>query len=87
MPNQSQAPLPNLDTLPVNAQIPMCDLETSRARNRRGYTCLSASHIRRLEAVGQFPKSRKVGGTRSVFWLAGEVREWLRQQAEQGESA
>ncbi|WP_115437625.1 helix-turn-helix transcriptional regulator [Neisseria polysaccharea] len=49
-----------------------------------GYiTRLSSSQIRRLEAAGQFPQSRQITGTRSRFYVAGEVKKWLAEQASQ----
>lgn len=76
----------NIDTLPDNAQLTIADLETSTARNRKGITRLSASQIRRLEARGLFPQSKTIAGTRAKFYVAGEVRAWLAQQAK-GETA
>ena len=69
----------NLDILPDNAQLTLADLETSSARNRKGITRLSASQI--LEAQGLFPKSRQITGTRAKFYLAGEIKQWLAEQA------
>ncbi len=57
------------------------ELETSQAKGRRGITRLSSSQIRRLEAAGQFPQSRQITGTRSRFYVAGEVKKWLTEQA------
>lgn len=71
----------NIDNLPDHAQLTMAELETSAARNRKGITRLSASQIRRLEADGNFPKSRTIKGTRAKFYLAGEVKAWLAEQA------
>ena len=71
----------NLDILPDNAQLTVADLETSSARNRKGITRLSASQIRRLEAQGLFPKARQITGTRAKFYLAGEIKQWLAEQA------
>lgn len=72
----------NIDTLPDHAQLTLAELETSAARNRKGITRLSGSQIRRLEAQGLFPKSREIVGTRAKFYLAGEVKAWLAQQAQ-----
>ncbi|QMT31191.1 helix-turn-helix transcriptional regulator [Alysiella filiformis] len=72
----------NIDTLPDHAQLTLAELETSAARNRKGITRLSGSQIRRLEAQGLFPKSREITGTRAKFYLAGEVKAWLAQQAQ-----
>ena len=77
----SQPPCINLDTLPSNAQLTIKELATSASKNQRGYTRLSASHIRRLEAKGLFPTSRKITGTRCRFYVAGEIKAWLEQQA------
>lgn len=74
----------NIDTLPDNSQLTIAELETSTARNRKGITRLSASQIRRLEAQGLFPQSRTIKGTRAKFYLAGEVKAWLAEQAQQG---
>lgn len=71
----------NIDTLPDNAQLTLAELETSNARNRKGITRLSGSQIKRLEAQGLFPKSRQITGTRAKFYLAGEVKTWLAEQA------
>jgi hypothetical protein len=73
----------NIDSLPDTAQLTIAELETSQAKGRRGITRLSGSQIRRLEAVGQFPKSRQIVGTRSRFYVAGEVKRWLAEQATQ----
>lgn len=70
-----------LSNLPDNAQLSIAELETSRAKNRKGLTRLSAAQIRRLEARGLFPQSRKIEGTKARFWLAGEIRQWLDKQA------
>ena len=56
----------NLDILPNNAQLTLKELASSPSKNKRGYTRLSESHIRRLEAAGLFPKSRQITGTRPV---------------------
>ncbi|ASP16863.1 hypothetical protein HMPREF9120_00626 [Neisseria sp. oral taxon 020 str. F0370] len=72
----------NLNNLPDNAQLTIADLETSAARKRKGITRLSASQIRRLEARGLFPQSRQITGTKCRFYVAGEVKTWLQQQAE-----
>lgn len=71
----------NLDLLPNNAQLTIKELATSLSKNQRGITRLSASQIRRLEAKGFFPASRKITGTRCTFYLAGEVKAWLLNQA------
>ena len=63
----------NIDSLPDTAQLTIAELETSQAKGRRGITRLSGSQIRRLEAAGQFPQSRLIIGTRSRFYVAGEV--------------
>ncbi|AUZ04072.2 MULTISPECIES: helix-turn-helix transcriptional regulator [Vitreoscilla] len=73
----------NLDMLPSNAQLTLKELASSPSKNKRGYTRLSESHIRRLEARGLFPRSRQVIGTRCRFYIAGEVRQWLAEQAQQ----
>jgi len=70
----------NIDSLPDTAQLTIAELETSQAKGRRGITRLSSSQIRRLEA-GQFPQSRQITGTRSRFYVAGEVKKWLTEQA------
>ena len=70
----------DITTLPPNTQIAISELETSKARNRRGIIPLSRS-IRRLEAQGLFPPSRRIAGTRGTFYLAGEVKNWIEQQA------
>lgn len=72
----------NIDHLPKDAQLTMAELETSKARGRRGIVALSGSQITRMEAMGLFPKARRIKGTRSKFYLAGEVAQWLKQQAE-----
>ncbi len=74
----------NLDILPNNAQLTLKELASSPSTNKRGYTRLSESHIRRLEAAGLFPKSRQITGTRCRFYVAGEVKQWLAEQAQQG---
>jgi hypothetical protein len=71
----------DITTLPPTAQIAISELETSKARNRRGIIPLSRSQIRRLEAQGLFPPSRRIAGTRGTFYLAGEVKNWIEQQA------
>lgn len=71
----------DITTLPPNTQIAISELETSKARNRRGIIPLSRSQIRRLEAQGLFPPSRRIAGTRGTFYLAGEVKNWIEQQA------
>jgi hypothetical protein len=68
----------DITTLPPTAQIAISELETSKARKRRGIIPLSRSQIRRLEAQGLFPPSRR---TRGTFYLAGEVKNWIEQQA------
>ena len=73
----------NIDSLPDTAQLTIAELETSQAKGRRGITRLSGSQIRRLEAGGQVPKSRQIVGTRSRFYVAGEVKRWLAEQATQ----
>ena len=73
----------NIDSLPDTAQLTIAELETSQAKGRRGITRLSSSQIRRLEAAGQFPRSRQITGTRSRFYVAGEVKKWLAEQASQ----
>nr|DAX35400.1 MAG TPA: terminase small subunit [Caudoviricetes sp.] len=75
-------PVQNLDNIDNNAQLTIAELETSAARKRRGLTRLSASQIRRLESRGLFPQSRQITGTRSRFYVAGEIKAWLQQQAE-----
>ena len=52
----------NLDILPNNAQLTLKELASSPSKNKCGYTRLSESHIRRLEAAGLFPKSRQITG-------------------------
>jgi prophage regulatory protein len=42
-------------------------------------TGLSDSSLLRLERTGEFPRARRIGG-RTVGWLQGEVREWLRSR-------
>ena len=54
----------DITTLPPTAQIAISELETSKARNRRGIIPLSRSQIRRLEAQGLFPPSRRIAGTK-----------------------
>ncbi|TCP10203.1 AlpA family phage regulatory protein [Uruburuella suis] len=71
----------NLNNLSDDAQLTMAELETSKVKNRRGITRLSGSQIRRLEAQGIFPKSRQITGTKCRFYVAGEVKQWLAQQA------
>jgi len=71
----------DITTLPPTAQIAISELETSKARNRRGIIPLSRSQIRRLEAKGLFPPSRTIAGTRGTFYLAGEVKNWIAEQA------
>ena len=71
----------NIDSLPDSAQLTIAELETSQAKGRRGITRLGSSQIRRLEAAGQFPQSRQITGTRSRFYVAGEVKKWLAEQA------
>lgn len=74
--------LNNIDNLPYNTQLSISEIASSK--DRQGYTRLSRSSIYRYEAAGKFPKRRKVG-ERMVYWLAGEVREWLEEQASQDE--
>ena len=73
----------NIDRLPDTEQLTIAELETSQAKGRRGITRLSGSQIRRMEAAGQFPQSRLIIGTRSRFYVAGEVKKWLAEQASQ----
>ena len=47
---------------------------------RKGITTLSPQTIRRLEAKGEFPKSRNYTGTKGRYYLLGEVMDWLEQQ-------
>ena len=70
----------DITTLPPHTQIAISELETSKARNRRGIIPLSRSQTRRLEAKGLFPQSRTITGTRGTFYLAGEVKNWIEQQ-------
>ncbi|WII92601.1 AlpA family phage regulatory protein [Kingella negevensis] len=71
----------NINDLSDNAQLTIAELETSKARNRKGITRLSASQIMKLEAQGLFPKSRKITSTRAKFYVAGEIKAWLEEQA------
>lgn len=71
----------NIYDLPDETQLTLAELETSNAKNRKGITRLSASQIRRLEAAGLFPKSRKIIGTNMRFYIAAEIKQWLKQQA------
>ena len=74
----------NIDSISDTAQLTLKELASSPSKNKRGYTRLSESHIRRLEAAGLFPKSRQITGTRCRFYVAGEVKQWLADQAQQG---
>jgi len=41
----------------------------------------SANHLRRLEALGEFPKRVQIGPGR-VAWLRSEIEQWLSAKVE-----
>ena len=47
---------------------------------RKGITTLSPQTIRRLEAKGEFPKSRNYTGAKGRYYILGEVMDWLERQ-------
>ncbi|KKW66933.1 prophage cp4-57 regulatory [Lampropedia cohaerens] len=60
------------------AQIQEALLKIETVRQMTGF---SEATIRRRVAAGDFPAPRKFG-IRCTRWVAGEVREWLRKQAQ-----
>lgn len=64
--------------LPREAHIKMRDLVTNK--HHRGLVSLSEMTIRRLIEEGSFPRPRRYAGTRMVYFVYGEVLDWLNEQ-------
>ena len=72
----------NYADLPRETHLTLADIATSKARGRvrKGITTLSPQTIRRLEAKGEFPKSRSYSGAKGRYYILGEVMDWMEQQ-------
>lgn len=68
--------------LPRETHITIADISSSKAKGkeRKGLTPLSAQTIRRLEAKGEFPKSRTYANARGRYYVLGEVLDWMAKQ-------
>lgn len=62
----------NFDDLPDSAQI--------RIKTVTGVVSLSDPTIRRLMAIGMFPKSHRIG-LRTTVWRVGDIRAWMNERA------
>ena len=62
----------------MNNQIPNITPLLIRRSQLKHVVGLSASTVRRLEATGNFPKRRKIGGV--VGWIGSEIEAWLKCQ-------
>ena len=72
----------NYADLPRETHLTLADIATSKARGRvrKGITTLSPQTIRRLEAKGEFPKSRSHSGAKGRYYILGEVMDWMERQ-------
>lgn len=72
----------NYADLPRETHLTLADIATSKARGRvrKGITTLSPQTIRRLEAKGEFPRSRNYSGAKGRYYILGEVMEWIERQ-------
>jgi phage transcriptional regulator, alpA len=72
----------NYSDLPRETHLTLAEISTSKARGRvrKGITTLSPQTIRRLEAKGEFPKSRNYSGAKGRYYILGEVMDWMEQQ-------
>ena len=72
----------NYADLPRETHLTLADIATSKARGRvhKGITTLSPQTIRRLEAKGEFPKSRSYSGAKGRYYILGEVMDWIERQ-------
>ena len=72
----------NYADLPRETHLTLADIATSKARGRvrKGITTLSPQTIRRLEAKGEFPKSRSYSGAKGRYYILGEVLDWMERQ-------
>lgn len=72
----------NYSDLPRETHLTLAEIATSKARRRvrKGITTLSPQTIRRLEAKGEFPKSRSYSGAKGRYYILGEVMEWMERQ-------
>ena len=72
----------NYADLPRETHLTLADIATSKVRGRvrKGITTLSPQTIRRLEAKGEFPKSRSYSGAKGRYYILGEVMDWMERQ-------
>lgn len=72
----------NYADLPRETHLTLADIATSKARGRvrKGITTLSPQTIRRLEAKGEFPKSRSYSGAKGRYYILGDVMDWIERQ-------
>ena len=79
---QGEAMSINYADLPRETHLTLADIATSKARGRvrKGITTLSPQPIRRLEAKGEFPKSRSYSGAKGRYYILGEVMDWMERQ-------
>lgn len=72
----------NYSDLPRETHLTLAEISTSKARGRvrKGITTLSPQTIRRLEAKGEFPKSRNYSGAKGRYYILGEVLDWMERQ-------
>ena len=79
---QGEAMSINYADLPRETHLTLADIATSKARGRvcKGITTLSPQTIRRLEAKGEFPKSRNYSGAKGRYYILGEVLDWMERQ-------
>ena len=72
----------NYSDLPRETHLTLAEIATSKARGRvrEGITTLAPQTIRRLEAKGEFPKSRSYSGAKGRYYILGEVMEWMERQ-------
>jgi len=79
---QGEAMSINYADMPPETHLTLAEIATSKARGRmrKGITTLSPQTIRRLEAKGEFPKSRSYSGAKGRYYILGEVMEWMERQ-------
>ena len=79
---QGEAMSINYADLPRETHLTLADIATSKARGRvrKGITTLSPQTIRRLEAKGEFPKSRSYSEAKGRYYILGEVMDWMERQ-------
>ena len=79
---QGEAMSINYADLPRETHLTLADIATSKARGRvrKCITTLSPQTIRRLEAKGEFPKSRNYSGAKGRYYILGEVLDWMERQ-------